>query len=351
MPRSIVHCKRQRARNKPNRRAALISLAGACWGCSSGASSNGHRPINVRLALPKNAVFYLPAYLSRELGYFKDEGLSVDIQDLAGGSKNVQAMLGGSADVIGAVYEHTLWLAAENRPTRCFALFIDRPGLMLMVSPAAGNVRTIADLKGRNIGVATPGSQSHFFVNYLLEKNGIRSTDVSAVGIGMGAAAVAAIERGKVDAAAVTGSAIAVMQRRHPNLRILANGCTPEGVKELFGLSSYPTHGLLAPEEWLNANTATARKLTKAVQRASRWIREHTPQQIRETLPAEYRMEDAEADIDAIRMAISMMSADGKIQRESAEAVRRVLSSSIEKVRQSSFDITSTYTNQFVEAA
>jgi hypothetical protein len=44
-----------------------------------------------------------------------------------------------------------------------------------------------------------------------------------------------------------------------------------------------------------------------------------------------------------------MMSVDGKIKKESAEAVRRVLSSSIEKIRDSKFDITSTYTNQFVE--
>ncbi|MEO7650704.1 MAG: ABC transporter substrate-binding protein [Bryobacteraceae bacterium] len=306
----------------------------------------------MRLALPKNPMFYLPAYLARELSYFKDAGLAVEIQDLPGGSKNVQAMLGGSADVIGAVYEHTLWLAAEKRATRCFALFIDKPGLMLVVSPAAAkSLQTVADLKGKNIGVATPGSQSHFFVNYVLEKNKIAAAETSAVGIGMGAAAVAAIERGKVDAAAVTGSAIAVLRRRHPDLRILADGCSAAGVKELFGLESYPTHGLLAPDEWLTRNRATAGKLAKAVQKASRWIREHSPEQILEKLPAEYRMEDAQADIDTIRMAISMMPVDGMIKRESAEAVRRVLSASIEKVRASDFDISTTYTNEFVQGA
>ena len=336
-----------------DRRSLVLSLLGAAgYGCSSNGSSNGRNATSVRLALPLNPVFYLPAYLARELGYFKSEGLSVEIQDLPGGSKNVQAMLGGSADVIGAVYEHTLWLAADNRATRCFVLFIDRPGLMLVVSPQAEQtLRTVADLKGRNIGVATPGSQSHFFVNYILKRNGLASEDISAVGIGMGSAAVAAIERGKVDAAAVTGSAIAVLQRRHPNLRILANGCTKEGVKELFGLESYPTHGLLAPDNWLDRNPITAGKLVKAVQQANRWVREHSPEQILEKIPAEYRMEDAAADIDAIRMTIPMLSVDGRIKRESAEAVRRVLSSSIEKVRAAKFDITSTYTNQFLQDA
>jgi NitT/TauT family transport system substrate-binding protein len=306
----------------------------------------------VRLALPKNPVFYLPAYLARELGYFKEEGLSVEIQDLPGGSRNIQAMLGGSSDVIGAVYEHTLWLAAEKRATRCFVLFIVRPGLMLMVSPAAAqSLKTIADLKGRNVGVATIGSQSHFFVNYILDKNGLAPEDIKVVAIGMGAAAVAALERGLVDAAAITGSGIAVLQRRHPDMGILANGCTAEGVKELFGLDIYPTHGLLAPDDWLNRNPLTAGKLAKAVLQANRWIREHSPEEILEKLPAEYRMEDAAADIDAIRMAISMLSVDGQITRESAEAARRVLSFSMEKVRTSDFDITSTYTNEFVQGA
>jgi len=336
-----------------DRRSCVLTLAAAmAQGCSPSGSRKSADATTVRLALPKNPVFYLPAYLARELGYFEAEGLSVDIQDLPGGAKNIQAMLGGSADLIGAVYEHTLWLAAENRHTRCFVLFIDRPGLMLVVSPlAAKTVRSIADLKTKNVGVATPGSQSHFFVNHLLEKNKMSAGDVSVVGIGMGSAAVAAIERGKVDAAAVTGSAIAVLQRRHPGLVVLANGCTAEGVKELFGLTSYPTHGLLAPDAWLKANPATALRLAKAVQRASRWIRKQTAENILAKLPPAYRMEDPAADIDAIRMTLPMMSADGKIKKESAEAVRRVLSSSLEKVRDSHFDITSTYTNQFVEGA
>lgn len=137
-----------------DRRSLILSILGATgYGCSSDGSSNGRNATSVRLALPQNPVFYLPAYLARELGYFKDEGLRVEIQDLPGGSKSVQAMLGGSADVIGAVYEHTLWLAADRRATRCFVLFIDRPGLMLVVSPQAEhNLRTIADLKGKESG-------------------------------------------------------------------------------------------------------------------------------------------------------------------------------------------------------
>ena len=345
-----VETRQELSMKHPHRRTACLTLLGAIgYGCSRSATSRDGGGTEVRLGLPRNPIFYLPAYLGRELGYFQEEGLRVQIQDLTGGAKNVEAMLGGSSDVIGAVYEHTIWLAADGRATRCFVLFEERPGLMLFVSPAAAKrIRTIADLKGAAVGVATPGSQSHIFVTYLLHKNGLGPADISAVGIGLGPASVVAFERGKVDAAALSGGAIAVLMRRQPNVVILANACTAEGVREIYGLDAYPTHGLLAPTEWLDRNPDTARKLARAVQRANRWMREHTAEQILEKIPTAYRMEDSAADLDSIRMTIPMLSADGQVRPEGAEAVRRVLAISLDKVRTANIDLSKTYTNEFV---
>jgi len=336
-----------------DRRTVCTSLLSAVvYGCSGRETNRRKTGSNVRLGLPRNPVFYLPAYLAQELGYFRDEGLQVSIQDLPGGSKNIEAMLGGSADVIGAVYEHTIGLAVERRPTKCFVLFLERPGLVLAVSPAATkNIRSIRDLKGAIVGVATPGSQSHMFVNFLLYKNGLSATDIRTVGIGLGPASVVAIERGKVDAATLSGSAIPMLQKRQPGLLVLANACTREGVKQIYGLETYPTHGLLATSEWLTHNPETARKMARAVQRGSRWVREHPAEEIREKMPSALRMEDVEIELEAIRMAIPMISADGRIDAESANAVRRVLEVSIEKVRKANIDLSQTYTNEFLEPA
>ncbi|MFX5813317.1 ABC transporter substrate-binding protein, partial [Acinetobacter baumannii] len=46
----------------------------------------------------KNLFYYLPLTIAEQLGYFKDEGLQVEISDFAGGAKALQAMVGGSAD-------------------------------------------------------------------------------------------------------------------------------------------------------------------------------------------------------------------------------------------------------------
>jgi len=54
------------------------------------------------------------------------------------------------------------------------------------------------------VGVTAPGSSTHMLINYLLVKHGLTPGDISAIGIGGGAGAAAAVEHGKVDAAIVT---------------------------------------------------------------------------------------------------------------------------------------------------
>ena len=48
----------------------------------------------------KNLLYYLPLTIAETLGYFKAEGLELTIADFAGGSRALQALIGGSADVV-----------------------------------------------------------------------------------------------------------------------------------------------------------------------------------------------------------------------------------------------------------
>ena len=64
----------------------------------------------------KNLFYYLPLTIAEQLGHFKDEGLQVEIPDFAGGSKALQALVGGSAGVVSGAYEHTINMQAKNQP-------------------------------------------------------------------------------------------------------------------------------------------------------------------------------------------------------------------------------------------
>jgi NitT/TauT family transport system substrate-binding protein len=165
----------------------------------------------------------------------------------------------------------------------------------------------------------------------------------------MGATAVAAVERGQVDAATLFGSAITALQARHPDVIVLADTRTPEGLRAVFGVDDYPASCLLARQAWLDANPEAARKMARAVLKSLQWIRGHSAEEILAAVPAEFHVGDPAAELAAIRLAKPMYSIDGRIDPKSAEAVKNVLAGSLEKVRGANVDLSKTYSNQFVQ--
>src|SRR6267378_7467248 len=204
---------------------AFVSLAG---GCASRDHASGQ---HVRLAVGgQNQLVYLPTTLAQELGFYKEEGLDVELQDHAGGAKALQSLIGGSSDVVSGFYDHTIQMAAEGREFVAFVTMLRFPGLVLVTSPRSP-VTTIEDLKGRVAGVTSPGSSSHMLLTFLLRRHGVPVDSVSVTGIGAVGTAVAAVERGTVDAAMMADPAFTIVQRRAPGGRVLADLRNAEGVK------------------------------------------------------------------------------------------------------------------------
>src|SRR5437588_11089042 len=75
----------------------------------------------------KVALYYLPLTLTERLGYFKDEGLNVRISDFPGGTRSLEAVVGGSADVVAGAYEHTINMQASRQNFQAFVLTGDEP--------------------------------------------------------------------------------------------------------------------------------------------------------------------------------------------------------------------------------
>ena len=138
-------------------------------------SSGCSRPVqpSLRIAVGGQAqMIYWPITLADSLGYYREGGLSVSIQDLQGGSKALEALFGGSTDVVCGFYDHTVQMAAQGRELRAFVSLLRYPGLA--VTTTSPDVKTIADLKGRNVGVSAAGSSTHLFLNFVLAQNGVK---------------------------------------------------------------------------------------------------------------------------------------------------------------------------------
>ena len=65
-------------------------------------------------------------------------------------------------------------------------------------------------------------------------------------------------------------------------------------------------------------------------------------------MPASFRTEDVQTDVEVLRTAQGMLSADGKFTAEAVEAVQKVMSVSVEAVRNTKIDLGKTYTNELI---
>jgi NitT/TauT family transport system substrate-binding protein len=302
----------------------------------------------VRVAVSSDAITLLPVQLAQTLGYFQQEGLAVTLTEIRSLTKTLDALQDGSVDVaLGTTAP--IQMAAEGRSIQGFLVIYSRISTILAVSPTVnGAVHRIADLKGRRIGVSNLGSGSQLFLNYLLALNGLQSTQVNTIAIGVGASSLSAIEQGQVDAAIVVGGAINVLLRAHPGLNILADTRTAEGSRQLFGPASFPGSLLIAQESWLKENSDTARRFVRAVKKGMQWMGSHSPEEVRADMHEEQRMPDADADLQTIRDYQQMLSPDGAIQEGSPELMYKVLATSLENVRSSPVDLSKAYTNAYL---
>jgi NitT/TauT family transport system substrate-binding protein len=329
---------------------AIVMMLSVACGRPGNQSGRSVAAKVVRIAIGgQSQLLYLPTTLAQELGFYASEGLQVELQDHAGGSKALQALLGGSADVVSGFYDHTIQMQAEGRELTAFVSMLRFPGLVLVTSPqAAPRVKTIADLKGGIAGVTAAGSSSHMLLSYLLQRQGIASDRVSIAAIGGAATAIAAVEHGKVDAGMVGEPAFTVIQRRNPTVRILADLRHAEGVQQAFGTATYPGSVLYAPGKWIREERDTTQRLARALVKTLEWMHAHSPEDIAARTPAGFRGEDQALYVEALTHSMPMFSPDGLMAGDGAESVRKLLAESMEKVRNTKIDMSKTFTNEFV---
>jgi hypothetical protein len=65
-------------------------------------------------------------------------------------------------------------------------------------------------------------------------------------------------------------------------------------------------------------------------------------------MPASFRTEDVQTDVEVLRTARAMLSVDGKFTAEAVEAVLKVMSTSLPAVRDAKIDLGKTYTNELI---
>ena len=298
----------------------------------------------------KNLLYYLPLTIAEQLGYFKAEGLEVTIVDFAGGSRALQAVVGGSADVVSGAFEHTVNMQFKGQRMRAFVLQGAAPQIVLGINPKTmAGFKTLADLKGKKVGVTAPGSSTNVMLNFVLAKAGLKPSDVSVIGVGAGNGAVAAMRAGQIDAMSNLDPVITLLQRSG-DLKIISDTRVVAESEKVFG-GPMPAACLYAMQSFINSNPNTTQALANAIVRADKWIQKAGAADIIKTVPESFLMGDRAVYIDAFLAAKGALSPDGMIPEKGAQTAFRALASVDDQLAAAKLDLNAVYTNDFVKKA
>lgn len=319
--------------------------------CGSGVAQEKPEKTKLSLGVGGQAGFYyLPLTLAAQLGYFKSEGLELEIRDFDGGSQALKAAQAGAVDVVSGAYEHTIALQARGQAYQAFVLQGRAPQIALGVSlKTMSHFRQVADLKGRRIGVSAPGSSTHTVAKLVLARAGLRPDEVSFVGVGTSAGALRAFRSGEIDALSSIDPAMTVLEKSG-EIRIVSDTRTLKGTRELFG-GPMPAACLYASAGFIERHPRTCQALANGVVHALKWLQTAGPSDLIKAVPEPYMLGDRALYLAAFSKVRDALAIDGLMPDAGPETALRSLATTDELVRVDRIDLAATYTNNFARRA
>lgn len=331
--------------------AAATALGAASLALPALRAQNKLEKSKISLAVGgKAAFYYLPLTISEQLGHFKAEGLDVEISDFAGGARALQAVVGGSADICSGAFEHTINMQSKNQFFRAFVLQGRAPQIAFGVSTKTmPNYKSLADLKGKKIGVSAPGSSTNMMANLVLSRSGIHASDVSFVGVGTAAGALSAMRSGQIDAMSNTDPVMTMLEQKG-DVKIISDTRTLKGTQEVFG-GAMPAACLYASQDFIRKHPNTCQALANAIVHGLKWLQTAGPGDIIKTVPESYLLGDRALYLASFNKVRESISLDGMIPEDGARTALRALASFDPSIKADKIDLSKTYTNEFSRRA
>lgn len=295
-------------------------------------------------------IIYLVPTLTKQLGYFDEQGLDMQVLDEPSGVSAEDAMLANQVNGTVGFYDHNIDLQGKGKKTQAVVIFDWVPGEAEMVSSKlADQIKSPADFKGRNLGVTSIGSSTYFLSLYFSVKNGLKVEDVHPIAVGAGNTLIAAMQKGQIDAAMTTEPTISRLVKSG-DAKILIDMRTAEGTKAALG-GTYPAACLYMQTDWVNSHKDAVQKLANAFVKTLKWIHTHTAQDVADKMPQDFYAGDKDLYLTAMKGSMDMFSPDGTMPADGPQTVLNVLSAFDTNVQGKQIKLDATYTNEFVSAA
>lgn len=292
---------------------------------------------------------YLPAKLAEGLGYFKAEGLDVELLNEGSGVDAENEMLAGAVQGVVGFYDHCVDLQTKGKFVESVVQFSQAPGEVELVSTKHPEIKSMADLRGKNLGVTGLGSSTNFLTQYLMVKSGVPLGEFTSLPVGAGTTFIAAMQQDKIQAGMTTEPTISRLLKTG-EARVLIDMRTVEQTKAALG-GTYPAASLYMSTDWVEKNKATVQKLANAFVKTLKFINTHTGAEIADKMPKDFYAGDKDGYVKALDNGKAMFTPDGVMPTGGPETVLAVLSGFSKNVKGKTVDLSKTYTTEFVKNA
>jgi len=292
---------------------------------------------------------YLPAKLAEALGYFKDEGLDVELLNEPAGVDAENEMLAGAVQGVVGFYDHSIDLQAKGKFVESVVQFSQAPGEVELVSAKHPEIKSAADFKGMSLGVTGLGSSTNFLTEFLAVKSGLKLGEFTSVPVGAGNTFIAAMQQDKIQAGMTTEPTITRLLKTG-EASVLIDMRTIEGTKAALG-GTYPAASLYMQTAWVEAHKETVQKLANAFVKTLKFINTHSADEIADKMPKDYYVGDKEGYVKALAAGKAMFTADGVMPEGGPETVLTVLSTFKKDLQGKQIDLSKTFTTEFVKSA
>lgn len=290
----------------------------------------------------------LPVIVAERLGYFREEGLTVTLVDAPAEPSPADLMKDGRVDGAVAFYHHTFMSQADDHlVTQSVIAMGVSPALTIIVADRLrGQVKSLADLKGRRIFTGGSNSGKTTTANWIALHAGFGIHDYTALPLMSRDEMAAALRDGAADAI-VAHQPDADFYVSRGNVKI-ADLTTVDGTRAALG-SIYPSTALYLPKRYIDENPATVQRLVNAFRKALAYIGGHDAPTIAAVLPSKMVGRDRSAFLRLLDEDKRMFETDGLMQEAAARGEWQAMTALAPKYGKIVF--AETFTNRFVTSA
>ena len=236
---------------------SLILHLGFVIAMTLGLALDGIEAKTIYIAVSNPDMSFLSGGVAKYQGYFKDEGLDVEVLQM-NANVSVAALAAGNVDY-NLILQSVVTANLRGLPLKIAGILIERPNHVVVVHPS---IQKFADLKNKKIAISSFGSLVDILARLTAAHFQLDPRkDVDYIAAGSSSARVAQLQTGVVQAAFVTPPG---------NLRAEAQGFkTLLRVRDLF---PFPVNGIGVTEQKLKTNRDEVKRIVRALLRANRFI-------------------------------------------------------------------------------